>query len=139
MVRFSDKELLDLLRENSRQSYPKLAEHFGVTEAAIRKRVKKMLKKDIIKRFTIDINPKEAGIIVALIGLDVAGERYIQTLNALKKDPRCLRLYTSTGDHMLMAEFWFSDTTEMSKYIKNLENLDGVTRVCPSLLQEQIK
>jgi len=139
MVRISDKTLLELLRENSRLSYTKLAEKFGVTEAAIRKRVKKLIEKEVIKRFTIDIDPKKVGIIIALIGLDAIGERYVQTLNVLKKETRCLKLYTSTGDHMIMAEFWFNDTTEMTKYIKFLESLDGVTRVCPTLLQEQIK
>ena len=56
MVRISNLELLRILKENSRIPFVKIAKIFGVSETAVRKRIRKLEKEGIIKKYTIEVN-----------------------------------------------------------------------------------
>ena len=51
--RIDEVELLNLLRENARCSYVELAVELGVSEAAVRKKMKLLEKKGVIKGYTL--------------------------------------------------------------------------------------
>jgi len=140
MVRISNLELLKKLRENSRVHYTQLARHFGVTETAIRKRIKKLEESGVIVKYTIDINPKKIGFeSVALIGIDTKPEKYIKTIEELKRMKEVFTLCSSSGDHMILAECWFKNSKELSDFIKKIGRMDGVLKVCPAIITEKIK
>jgi len=84
MVRISNSELVKLLMENSRRSYVELARLLGVTEAAIRKRVRRLEEEGVIRGYTIDVDPKRLGYeILCFLGLDIAPESYIRACPAI--------------------------------------------------------
>lgn len=140
MVRISDKKLIKLLMENSRIPFTKLAEELGVTEAAVRKRIKTLEKRGVIRKFTIDVDPKALGYkFDVLIGVDTTPETYIKVIDYLKNIDKVIELYTSTGDHMILIRMWFEDTEEMNFFIRSLEEMQGITRVCPAILLEKLK
>jgi len=140
MVRISNIELLRILRENSRMPYLEIARILGVSETAVRKRVKRLLEEGVIRRFTVEIDPKKVGYqVVAMIGLDTKPEALISVLEMLKELENVQNLYSSSGDHMIMMECWFKDYSELSRFIKSLEGIEGITRICPSIILEKIK
>ena len=49
-----DREILELLRNNSRIPYTEMAKSLSVSEGTIRQRVRRLLKTGAIKRFTIE-------------------------------------------------------------------------------------
>ena len=140
MVRISNIKLLRILRENSRISYLEIARILGVSETAVRKRVKRLLEEGVIRRFTIEIDPKKVGYqVVAMIGLDTKPEALISVLEMLRELENVQSLYSSSGDHMIMMECWFKDYNELSRFIKSLEEIEGITRICPAIILEKIK
>ena len=140
MVRISDIKLIKILLTNSRLPYTKIADELGVTEAAIRKRIKKLESQGVIKKYTIYVDPKAMGYNYdVLIGLDTTPEKFISILNILKEDEKVIELYTSTGDHMILIRTWLKDSKELDSYIKYLESMEGVTKVCPAIIIERIK
>ncbi len=140
MVRISNLELLKKLKENSRISYVSLARHFKVSETAIRKRIRKLEEGGVIIKYTVQVNPKKIGFDVdALIGVDTKPEKYIQTLESLMQMKEVMTLCSSSGDHMIMVECWFQNSKELTRFIKMLEKMDGVTKICPALITEKIK
>ena len=140
MVRISNLELLKKLKENSRISYVDLAKRFGVSETAVRKRMRKLEESGVILKYTVDVNPKKIGFEVdALIGLDTRPEKYIEVIEKLKASKDIMTLCSSTGDHMIMIEAWFANSTELAKFVKVLEKTEGVTKVCPALVVEKIR
>ncbi len=140
MVRFSNLSLIKILLENARTPYIKIAEKLGVSEAAIRKRIKKLEKEKIILKYTVDIDPKKLGYnIDSLIGIDTEPEYYISTLEKLKNMDEVINLYSSSGDHMMLLRCWFKDSNELSSFIKKIEKIEGVTRICPAIILEKIK
>jgi len=140
MVRFSDFELIKLLMKNSRTPYVKLGELLGVSETAIRKRVRKLEEEGVIKRYTIEVDPKKLGFKVnALIGLDTVPERFIAVIEELKAMEEVLGLYSASGDHMILLECWFKDSDELARFVKRLESIRGVSRICPAIILEKLK
>ncbi len=140
MVRLTDLELIKALKENSDISHVELAKRFGVTEAAVRKRIKRLKHEGIIKKFTIEVDIRKLGFEVhTLVGLDVSPEKLIHVLEDLKCMNEVISLYTSSGDHMILIECWFKNMEELSSFVKKLSSIDGVVKVCPAIILERIK
>lgn len=132
--------MIRALRENSRKSYVDLARFFKVSEAAVRKRIRKLEREGVIRKYTVVVDLRKLGYDVhAFIGLDASSEKFLHVLEELKKLDEVINLYTSTGDHMMLAECWLKDSGELSEFVKKLNNIDGVTRVCPAIIIENVK
>ncbi|MBD3155218.1 MAG: winged helix-turn-helix transcriptional regulator [Candidatus Aenigmarchaeota archaeon] len=140
MVRISNLKILNILQDNSRTPFIEIAKRLGVTDTAIRKRINKMEKLGIIRKYTVEVDPKKIGYPVdALIGIDTEPEYYISMIERLKDMKIIRKLFSSSGDHMIMMECWFKASQELRDFVKKLESIQGVTRVCPAIILERIK
>ena len=138
--KFSDYDLVMILLNNSRKSFVDIAKELDVTETAVRKRIRKMEDQGIIERYSIDVNPKKLGYgMRVLIGIDTTPQKYITIIQELKIKKEVLRLYSSSGDHMIMIECWMKDDKELDTFEKYLRSLDGIVDVCPSIIKGIIK
>jgi len=70
-----DTKILKLLKRNSRMSFIELGREVGLSEGAVRRRVKKMVKDGTIQRFTIEIKGEREAIV--LIKTDPAKTSYV--------------------------------------------------------------
>jgi Lrp/AsnC family transcriptional regulator for asnA, asnC and gidA len=94
----------------------------------------------IIRKYTIQVDPTKLGFkIDALIGIDTTPEDYISIIEHLKAMDDIKNLYSSTGDHMILAECWFKDSNELTNFIKKIEKIKGIIRICPAILLEKLK
>lgn len=140
MARISNLELLKLLRENARITFVELARRFSVSETAIRKRIRRLEEQGIIKKYTVEVDPRKLGFeIDVLIGIDTKPEDYIQTLEKLKRMKEVISLYSSSGDHMILVECWFKNSEELAEFMKKLDAMKGVIKICPAIILEKIK
>ncbi len=142
MVRISEKDMMiiERLMGEGRIPFTKLAKELGVTEAAVRKRIRKLEEMGIIKGYKAVVDPKKIGYnVVALIGFDVEPEVYVSVIERVKKMEEVKRMFSTTGDHMIMVEGWFKNNDDMMSFVKRLESIPGVSRVCPAILVEEIK
>ncbi|ELZ11242.1 AsnC family transcriptional regulator [Natrinema mahii] len=64
-----DRQILDILRRDSRTPYTEIADEVGTSEGTVRNRVERMLDDDVIERFTISTR---TGNVQAMIELSVA-------------------------------------------------------------------
>jgi Lrp/AsnC family transcriptional regulator for asnA, asnC and gidA len=140
MVRISNFELIRLLKKNARTSFVDMAKHFGVSETAVRKRVKILEAKGVIRKYTVDVDPRKIGFeIDVLVGIDTRPEKYIHVLEKLKAMKDVIMLCSSSGDHMMMAECWFENSQQLANFVKSLEKIDGVTKICPAIINDRMK
>ena len=117
-----------------------MAKKFKVTETAVRKRVKQLEQIGIIKKYTIEFDPKKIGFdIDTLIGIDTLPEEYINIINKLKNTEEVQSLYSSNGDHMILARCWFKNHRELENFVKKIEKYKGITKICPAIIIEKIK
>ncbi|MFQ6130050.1 MAG: AsnC family transcriptional regulator [Candidatus Hadarchaeaceae archaeon] len=136
-----DFEIIKALQADARAPFLGIAKKLRMSESAVRKRVKRLEREGAIERYTVVVNPQKLGYnAVAIVGLDVAPDKYLAIAEALTKLEEVRGVTTSTGDHMIMAEIWAHDNRELTDIVlKRIGKLEGVTRVCPAIVLERIK
>jgi Lrp/AsnC family transcriptional regulator, regulator for asnA, asnC and gidA len=130
-----DIEILKALVKNGRASYVELSKKLKITEAAVRKRVKKLEAKGTVKGFTTIIDPASLGFhAVAVIGIDTQSDALTNTFELVKSVKGVKYVALSSGDHMIIFEVWCKDQNELSQVISKVKKMEGVTKVCPAIL-----
>ena len=59
-----DLEILQLLKKDAREKYVSISEKVGLTEGAVRRRVRNMVKSGVIRKFTVETTIEFEGIIL---------------------------------------------------------------------------
>ncbi len=137
---FTNDDLLTELQNASDISYVELGKKFNVTDVAVRKRIKKLKKEGIIKRYTIEIDHRKLGFeLTAFIGFDVAAESFASIIEEVKGWKQVQSIFQTSLDHDFLMECWFRNNDELTAFISKLENLHGVARVCPATVIQRIK
>ena len=141
MIDEKDMLILEILRDNARTPLTEIAEKLGVSESTIRKRVKALEDGEVIKRYTVVVDPAKLGYnSVSFVGLDVEPTHFLDVAIKMTEFPEVKFVATSTGDHMIMTEIWLKDGRELGKFIaEKIGRLEGVHRVCPAVIMEKLK
>ena len=140
-VESTERRILSVLEEDAQASYAEIADRAEVSKPTVRKYIKKLEDEGVIVGDSADIDPKKlSGQSIAMVGIDVASERYVEATRQLSDIDAVESLYTSSGDHMLMAEVRATDGNSLAAVIEDeILELDGVTAAHPSFLQERLK
>ena len=136
-----DMKILDILMKDGRKPYTEIAKELGTSESSIRKRVRKMEDEGIIKGYKVEVEPSKIGYnVVALTGFDTNPEDFLTVANKLCEFDEVKKVWTSTGDHMIMTEIWARDGRELSEILFNkVGKIEGIKKVCPAIILEQLK
>lgn len=137
----TEERILAALEEDAQASYAELAERANVSKPTVRKYVNELEETGVIVGYTAEVDPKKlSGQSIAMVGIDVASERYVEATRDLIDLDSVRSLYTSSGDHMLMAEVRAADGNALGDVIsESILGIDGVTAAHPSFLQERLK
>jgi Lrp/AsnC family transcriptional regulator for asnA, asnC and gidA len=137
----TERRILSVLEEDAQASYADIAERADVSKPTVRKYIQRMESEGVIVGYSADVDPKKlSGQSIALVGIEVESERYVEATRAIKELDSVEALYTSSGDHMLMAEVRAEDGDAVGDVIsEDILTIDGVTAAHPSFLQERLK
>ena len=137
----TEHRILTVLQEDAQASYAEIADRAGVSKPTVRKYVDRLEEEGVIVGYSADVNPKKlSGQSIALVGVDVESERFVDASRALADLESVEALYTSSGDHMLMAEVRAPDGNALGDVIsEEILAIEGVTAAHPSVLQERLK
>lgn len=137
----TEERILSVLEEDAQASCGEIADRANVSKPTVRKYVSKLEEEGVIVGYSADVDPKKLSTrSIAMVGMDVDSGQYVAATRALKRLEAVEALYTSSGDHMLMAEVRAEDGDELGDVINDqLLAVDGITAAHPSVLQERLK
>nr|WP_245534170.1 Lrp/AsnC family transcriptional regulator [Thermofilum pendens] len=141
-VRMDEKDLALIreLTENGRASLTELGRKLGITDVAVKKRLRKLERAGVIKKYTVEVDPSKLGYkSVALIGIDVEPEKILDVASKIASKDFAVKVYLTTGDHMIMVEAWARDNKHLTQIIGEIGSTEGVKRVCPAIVLEKLK
>ena len=122
-----DMKIIKALQANARKPIIKLAREVGANEATVRRRINKLLKEGIIKRFTIVLDYHKLGrIIKAFIGLRVQPAKLREIVDHLSKHPDIQVLYRTSGDTDIFAEVIFEQMEDLNEFLEEELRLEGI-------------
>ena len=123
-----DQKILSELSKDSSISIPKLAEKINVNSSVVYSRIKRLMKKKLIERFTIEINNKELGYSVkSLTGINMDSKQRDNIIQELLKIPGVREVAEVTGRFDILVTMYAENLNEMYRIVSdNIGKIDGI-------------
>ncbi|MGQ9781576.1 MAG: winged helix-turn-helix transcriptional regulator [Nitrososphaeria archaeon] len=131
-----DSAIIESLKENSRMSYIDIGRKVGLSEAAVRRRIKKLVEEGIIRKFTIDVK-EEAAHAFTLIAVNPSNPTY-EVSNSIKKIRGVKQVYEITGQYDIIAFVRGPNIAEVNTYIEEIRKTAGVLRTNTVIILKEI-
>jgi Lrp/AsnC family transcriptional regulator for asnA, asnC and gidA len=129
-----DNKIIKILINNSRISNTKIAKLLNISEASVRKRIKKIINSGIIKKFTVELNYNLLGYKRVFIGLNIDKDKIFNILEKISKNKNIINIYLAGGDHDILIDFLYSKPEELDEYIKYLQSIEGIKSIWPTIV-----
>ena len=130
MAKVDDLDLMILseLSADASISVPKLSEKIKVNSSVVYSRIKRLVKRKLIERFTIVVNDQELGYQVkALIGLNMDSKKRDNVIDALFEIPGVREIAEVTGRFDILVTVYAHALEEMHKIVSDsIGKIDGV-------------
>ena len=123
-----DLMILSELSADASISVPKLSEKIKVNSSVVYSRIKRLVKRKLIERFTIVVNDQELGYQVkALIGLNMDSKKRDNVIDALFEIPGVREIAEVTGRFDILVTVYAHALEEMHKIVSDsIGKIDGV-------------
>jgi DNA-binding Lrp family transcriptional regulator len=134
-----DRQLLALLRADSRKPAASLAAALKVSRGTVQNRVARLLADGVIQGFTVRTRPElEAQRVRAVMSIAIEGERSTVVVRRLKGIPAVDRIHTTNGRWDLVAELEVGDLAEFSRALDDIRRIEGIAATETSILLAQV-
>ena len=132
-----DRRLLELLEQDARMSYVDLGVKVGLSEAAVRRRVKKLQDEGIIKRFTVEIEVGQGASALTLVAVTPSTptsqvSSKIKTLSGVQK------VYEITGQYDIAVLITAPNIAEVNRCIDDIRKSEGVATTNTIIILREI-
>jgi len=135
-----DKQLVQLLEKDARQSSKVLAKKLDISPATVRRRIGNLIKAHVI-RFVAVVDPERVGFpFAAILSLNVALENLDSAIQSLDKRAEVRWLCTSTGRSNVVAVAQFASPDELADFTKNeVSKIEGIKNLETSIILKREK
>ena len=122
----TDEKIIRILQADSRRAFVEIANDIGLSESAVRRRVKNLLDKMIIKRFTIELGASDKTSAITLISVASTADtslvsKQLMNLNGVKV------VYEITGQYDIAAIIAAPAIADINKCIDDVRKIEGVS------------
>jgi DNA-binding Lrp family transcriptional regulator len=121
-----DERIIRILQEDSRRAFVDIANEIGLSESAVRRRVKNLVDKAIIKRFTIELGVSDKTSAITLISVASTADtsavsNRLMELNGVKV------VYEITGQYDIAAIIAAPAIVDINRCIDDIRKIEGVS------------
>jgi Lrp/AsnC family transcriptional regulator for asnA, asnC and gidA len=121
-----DEKIIHLLQIDSRKPFVEIAKQIGLSESAVRRRVKNLLENNTIKRFTLELNSTNRTSAITLISVSSTADTSTVSA-ALMNLKGVVVIYEITGQYDIAAIISASSVIEINRCIDDVRKIDGVS------------
>ena len=115
-----DLEILKILKRDARTKYVKIGKLVGLTEGAVRRRIKELVKQGIIKGFTVETMAEFEGIV--LVETSPTGTKdVIKNIGKIAS-----RVFEVSGDYDIAALIQAYTMDDLNRKIDEIRKLSGI-------------
>lgn len=140
MIDETDKQILNVLLDNSRLSYREIAKKVRVSVATVMHRVNRLKKEKIIKKYTTVLDYEKLGYDVEItIHMKINKGKLIELENKIAKAKNVFAVYDVTGKSDAIVIARFKNRRSMDNFLKQIQTYDFVERTETSLILNTIK
>ena len=124
-----DIKLVEILQENARVTNSELATQLGVSEATVRRRIEKLLEKDVMRIRAVADPFKLGYAVIVIVGLWVEKSHLRQAEEYVCALPEARFVGVTMGSYDIMLEAWFRSREGMVRFMtETLADVPGIGR-----------
>ena len=125
-----DKKILQILQEDDKVQYQKIAEELGIGASTVHYRIKKLLKNKTIKSFSANVDPEKVGYTTtAVLGVNVDPLKMDEIAKKLSSYDEVQIVATSSGDHDIIVQIIARDGKHLWHFINDkIKTIEGVEK-----------
>ena len=121
-----DEKIIRIMQADSRRAFVEIATDVGLSESAVRRRVKNLVDSGAIKRFTIELGASDKTSAITLISVastadSSAVSKELMNLNGVKV------VYEITGQYDIAAIIAAPAISDINKCIDDVRKIEGVS------------
>lgn len=120
-----NRKIVEILKENGRATYINIGKKVGLSEGAVRKRIKTLVSSGVIKRFTVEIEFTENAETITLLNIDPSFPTS-EICEKLKKLPNIETVYEVTGQYDIAVIISALSIAEVNDCVEKIRRLDGI-------------
>lgn len=120
-----DKLIIEYLREDGRAPFVDIATKLGMSEAAVRRRVKNLIKQRVIRRFTVEVEASQVASALTLVAV-APGSPTSEVANKIKSLPAVRKVNEITGEYDIAITIEGFNMAEMNDTIDQIRKMPGV-------------
>lgn len=136
----TDKAILGFLQDNARTAFRKIAESAGVSEATVHIRVKKLVEKGVIRRFSALVSPEFLGKkLTAFILINSEPKKLHEVLHTLNSMDDVFEVYDVTGTYYAIVKIRTENREKLATIIDEIGLIDGITSTETAIVLRIVK
>jgi len=122
-----DKQIIKLLKDDSRAGYGDIGGKVGLSEGAVRKRIKTLTDEGVIRKFTVKIGVAEGAQAITLLATNPA----YPTQEVSKKIQAITNVdtvYEVTGEYDIIAVISGMNVSEVNECLEKIRRVEGIMK-----------
>ncbi len=131
-----DEKILSVLRDEGRASHIEIGRKVGLSEGAVRKRIKAMVSSGIISKFTVQLGFTKGAKAMALVSVNPQLPTS-SVSRSLKKIPGIEVVYEVTGQYDIAAVISTLNVADVNRSIERIRSIKGVTNTNTMIILQQ--
>lgn len=121
-----DIRILKILQTDSRKPFVEIANEIGLSESAVRRRVKNLTKSGVIKKFTVEISTGDKTSAITLISVNSTSDTSVVS-GKLMGLAGMEVIYEITGQYDIAAVISAPSISQINKCIDEVRKTEGVS------------
>lgn len=121
----TDEEIIKILKCDGRATYTEIGKKVGLSEGAVRKRVKALVDSGIIKCFTVKVGLTWGVEAIALISIDPSFPTS-KISEVLRRIPNVEMVYEVAGQYDIAVIISTSNIAEVDECVERIRRIEGI-------------
>ena len=142
MIIEKDIEILNIIQNNSKASYPMIGKKVGLTPSAVFERIRKLEAKGIIQSYNTKLNPRAVGLgVLAFVFLKVEiGTAEADIDQAIAEIDEVQEVHHVSGEDCYMLKVWACDNDDLGRLLlEKVHSIKGVRATRTTIVLKTVK
>ncbi|MEM2099343.1 MAG: Lrp/AsnC family transcriptional regulator [Candidatus Bathyarchaeia archaeon] len=122
-----DKEIIRILKSDGRASYADIGKRIGLSEGAVRKRIKILTETGLIRKFTVKVSIAEGAEAITLLATNPASPTH-EVSEKIRGIPNVETVYEVTGEYDIVAVISAMSVAEVNECIEKIRRVEGIMK-----------
>ncbi|MCW4009867.1 MAG: Lrp/AsnC family transcriptional regulator [Candidatus Bathyarchaeota archaeon] len=122
-----DRKIIKILKNNGRAGYIDIGKQIGLSEGAVRKRVKTLSDAEVIRRFTVKVGVAEGAEAVALLSVNPSLPTQ-EVTKRIQEIPNVDTIYEVAGEYDIVTVISGINVVEVNDCVEKIRRVQGITK-----------